>query len=211
VLLAFGFFGLLRMRKAESFGINRPVFVFGAVAFLLLALFEIVFSHLQEGGLFDRHILIVAFPLLFCAGRVHRPALSRSAVPGAPAFRRLPLISAGIAIIAFAAFSVAATHDYMQWNRIRWQMGRQLLTQGVDPLSIVGGFEFNAWNNYDAFVARGRTAQVSHWWYDRRDYIITMMPMDGYEIRQKLSYNSWVHQRPVDIYLISDSRFQIPD
>jgi 4-amino-4-deoxy-L-arabinose transferase-like glycosyltransferase len=195
VLLALGLLGLIGMFKDKPAEKFRPVLIFAAGSSLLLALFEIVFSHLQEGGLFDRHILIVAFPLLILVGRLSK---ANTHVKG--------LAAAVAAIVLLGSFAVAATHDYMQWNRIRWEMGRQLLAKGVDPLSIVGGFEFNAWNNYDTFVARGRTAQVSHWWYDRRDFIITMMPMDGYLIRQTRSYYSWVHQRSIEIYLISDSR-----
>ncbi len=198
--LMFAFFAIFKMRARRSSRQGWPLFVFAGISFLLLMPFEIVFSHLQEGGLFDRHILIVAFPLMLIAGLVSAAEATTE--------DRSRKIYAGTwaAIVLLGVFSVAATHDYMQWNRIRWQMGRQLLRQGIDPLSIVGGFEFNAWNNYDTYVARGRTAQVSHWWYDRRDYIITMIPMDGYEIRQTQSFYSWVHRRPIAIYLIADSK-----
>ena len=121
------------------------------------------------------------------------------------------LISAGIAVAALALFCVAATHDYMEWNRIRWDMGRNLLAQRVDPLAIVGGFEFNAWNNYDTFAARGNIASVHHWWYDRRDYVISMTRLEGYEIQQSKAYFSWVHRRPVNLYvlqLIPDSKLK---
>jgi hypothetical protein len=103
-------------------------------------------------------------------------------------------------------FCVAAMHDYMEWNRIRWDMGRGLLERGVDPLSIVGGFEFNAWHNYDAFLARGNIASVRHWWYDRRDYIISTSPQQGYDVVEKKEYFSWVHRRPIPLFLNRDVR-----
>jgi hypothetical protein len=189
----------------ETFEKRSPLLAFLAVSFLLLTVFEIVMGHVQEGGLFDRHILIVAFPFSLMIGIAGNEGLRlavRNATPERRPLRRI--LPAGLAIAAMGAFSIAATHDYMQWNRIRWELGRGLLAQGIDPLTIVGGFEFNAWNNYDTFVARGRTAQTNHWWYDRRDYIISMMAMEGYEVRQRRAYLSWVHGRPIEIYLVRD-------
>jgi 4-amino-4-deoxy-L-arabinose transferase-like glycosyltransferase len=202
-------FGLLQLRALELFRKRRPLLVFLALSFLLLSIFEIVMSHLQEGGLFDRHILVVAFPFSLLIGFAGSAGFPPAVSSGLSRYRLF--IPAGIAIAAMAAFCVAATHDYMEWNRIRWEMGRGLLAQGIDPLTIVGGFEFNAWNNYDTFVERGRTAQTNHWWYDKRDYIISMNGMEGYEIQQSKAYFSWVHRRPVNIYLIRDSKFEIRD
>ncbi len=169
------------------------------LSFVFLTLFEIVFSHVQEGGLFDRHILIVSFPFCLLLG------LLSGESSGEPPERRTPfarIIPAGIAIVVLAAFCVTATHDYLEWNRIRWDMGRSLLARGVDPLLIAGGFEFNAWNNYDTFVARGNIAGVHHWWYDRPKYLISMATQDGYEVRQTRSFFSWTHRRMVGLYML---------
>jgi hypothetical protein len=190
-------FGLIRRRP-----LRKSLLMFAGLAFLGLVLFETIFSHLQEGGLFDRHVLIVAFPfcllLGLCSGETaDEEVRGRARIPA--------LCAAGVALVALGAFSVAATHDYMQWNRIRWDMGRRLIERGVDPLSIVGGFEFNAWHNYDTFLARGNIAGVHHWWFDRRDYVISMSPQAGYEILEKKEYFSWVHRRPVALYVIRNS------
>jgi hypothetical protein len=195
-------FGLLRARTIQK--PLRPLFAFARIAFIGIVLFEITFSHLQEGGLFDRHIVIAALPfyllLILFTGASDREK-DEVSVAGFSA--------AGIVLAAFMAFSVAATHDYMEWNRIRWDMGRSLLAEGVDPLGIVGGFEFNAWYNYDTFLARGNISKIRQWWYDRRDYQISMTPQDGYRIKQKKSYYSWVHLRPIFLYLVQDSKIKI--
>jgi hypothetical protein len=158
-----------------------------------------VFSHIQEGGLFDRHILIVSFLFCLLLGILSGEGTGEIRESRIGLARFIP---AGIAIAALGAFCVGATHDYMEWNRIRWDMGRALLERGVDPLTIAGGFEFNAWNNYDTFVARGNIARVYHWWYDRPDYIISMAPLDGYQIRQAGQYFSWIHRCPVSLYVL---------
>jgi hypothetical protein len=188
---------LVRLRDLPLIQKRKPLFNFAVLSFLCLAVFEIVFSHLQEGGLFDRHVLIVSFPFYILIG-LFSDGVRRSC----HAF----LMPAGIAVLAMGAFCVAATHDYMEWNRIRWEMGRGLLGRGVDPLAIVGGFEFNAWNNYDAFTARGKIAQTSHWWYDKRDYVISMAPQEGYDVQESSAYFSWVHRRLVYLHLLRDSR-----
>jgi hypothetical protein len=198
-----GIFCLARLRVLPLFQKRKPLFVFAGLSILCLAGFEILFSHQQEGGLFDRHLLVVSFPLYILIGIF----LGTDHAPESlPAESRRPVgalwIPAGIALLAMGSFCVAATHDYLEWNRIRWEMGRKLLNQGVDPLAIVGGFEFNAWNNYDAFVARGKVVQTSHWWYDRRDYVISLAPQDGYEVQEIRPYFSWVHRRPIPLYLM---------
>jgi hypothetical protein len=197
-------FGLIRRRIFRLYSERTPLFVFATVSFFGIAAFEVVFSHLQEGGLFDRHILGVALPLVFWTGFLFRAKENGDKQAGRSA---IPILT-GIALAALIAFSVSATHDYMQWNRIRWEMGRMLLAKGVDPLAIVGGFEFNAWNNYDKFIARGNVTSVQHWWFDTPEYMISMTPLEGYDVLQQKPYFSWVHRRPISIYLIRDSRFR---
>jgi 4-amino-4-deoxy-L-arabinose transferase-like glycosyltransferase len=193
-------FGLLQLRRLSLFKEQKPFFAFTGFAFALTTAFEIVFSHLQEGGLFDRHILTTA--LTFCLLLV---LICFDFVKNNGNRERFKIFPAGLTIVVLATFCVAATHDYMEWNRIRWNMGRDLLLQKVDPLTIAGGFEFNAWNNYDTFVARGNIAGVHHWWYDRRDYLISMSPQEGYEIIQSAAYLSWVHRCPISLYVLHKS------
>ena len=44
---------------------------------------------------------------------------------------------------AYATVVVAATHDYLAWNRTRWMATRTLIEAGVLPRQIDGGYEFN--------------------------------------------------------------------
>jgi hypothetical protein len=193
---------LLQRRSLPLFQKQKPLYVFAGLALLGIIPFEIIFGHLWEGGLFDRHILIAALPfsllLGLFAGEDNRNDASLSRMSS-----RLP---AGIAIAALGIFCILATHDYMAWNRIRWDIGRRLIAQGIDPLSIAGGFEFNAWYNYDTFLARGDITNGYKWWYDRRDYIIGTSPQQGYDVLEKKEYFSWLHHRLIPLYLIRDAR-----
>jgi len=44
-----------------------------------------------------------------------------------------------------AAFSVAGTHDYFQWNEARWELIRRAKERGVRPIDIEGGYEYDSW------------------------------------------------------------------
>ncbi len=191
-------FWVMRLREAPLFQNQKPLLVFAGLSFLGLAAFEIVFSHLQEGGLFDRHILTAALPMfliLICIrvpnGRIGAPVSTAGAAA---------LLAAG------AWLSICGTHDYLAWNRARWDLGRQALSSGVDPLGLSGGFEFNAWHNYDVFRRRGNIGRVYYWWYDRPDYVIALEPQEAYRVRQREDYSSWLHARRMPVYLLEKAR-----
>jgi hypothetical protein len=163
-----------------------------------IAGFEIVFSHLQEGGLFDRHLLIAALPATLLLGLLF-PTLDAS---GKEKQGKVFGAAAAGALVILAWFSIAATHDYLAWNRVRWDLGTGLLAQNVDPLKLSAGFEFNAWQNYDTFRARGNVGKVYYWWYDKRDYLISMKPEAGYRIVRQENYFSWLHRRSIPLYAL---------
>ena len=199
VALAFASLGIMLVpgiRRVQGGQPDRRILLFGLLAAAGVASFEVVFSHLQEGGLFDRHILTAALPLLLVFGCTwgqndpgHKPSRGSRAI--------------ALSIIAVAAwFSVCGTHDYLAWNRARWELGNILLAAKVDPLTISGGFEFNAWNNYDAFRSRGNIGKIHYWWYDRPDFVIAMELQEDYRILGKREYRSWLHHRDLPVYLL---------
>jgi len=225
-------FGLLLSLSVIRFRGSAPdqardnFLLFSALSFLSVIAFEVIFSHTQEGGLFDRHILTAALPLFFLvalSGERSRdpksnevrqkagPVTSRSestpryhldSGPHIISLSHIGSAAAGLALGTLAWFSITATHDYLAWNRVRWDLGNQLLAAKVDPLTVSGGFEFNAWHNYDTFRARGNIGKVYYWWYDRLDYLITMEPQEAYHILQKKEYFSWLHRTNLPIYLL---------
>jgi hypothetical protein len=198
-LAVLGVAGLVGVSRAAELRARLPrdraaLLIGVSVAFVLNVLFEVVFSHLAEGGLFDRHILSALLPLLPALAI----ALGRSPRPPS---RPLRAAAAGL-VVAGAIFSIAATRDYLAWNRVRWELGRGLLDRGVDPLEIAGGFEFNGWHNYDAFRARGGIGKVYFWWHDDRRYLIALEPEPGYRIESRRAYYSWVHRRKIPVYAL---------
>ncbi len=101
-------------------------------------------------------------------------------------------IAAALPLILLAAYGVAGTHDYLAWNRARWQALRQLETQGIAARQIDGGLEFNAPLFYvEGRSGRGRSGR-SWWWVADDEYMITMGPVPGYDVAQRVPYPRWL-------------------
>ncbi|MEC5404320.1 hypothetical protein VOM14_01880 [Paraburkholderia sp. MPAMCS5] len=95
-----------------------------------------------------------------------------------------------LTLLYMCAFSVAGTHDYMNWNRARWQLLQQLAAEGVAPERIDGGFEFNGLHMYDpAYVV---SASKSFWWVHDDEYIVQFKPRDGYRIVASADAEGWL-------------------
>ncbi len=93
-------------------------------------------------------------------------------------------------IVVFGLFSIGATHDYLAWNRARWQGADFLLNDlKILPGEIDGGFEFNAW--YE--TGEQNDGKTKSWWFvDKDDYLISFGPVPGYELIQKFPYRQYL-------------------
>ena len=114
--------------------------------FLSLAAICFVPVPLAGWGLFgahDRYILlfITLTPGIFAS----IPRKSAATLPSV-----IIRIAGFVLLLTYAVFSVAATHDYLAWNRVRWTALQQLINESKSPIShIQGGFEFYGWYRYD--------------------------------------------------------------
>ncbi len=54
---------------------------------------------------------------------------------------------AGIAATALCGFvAIAIVHDWISWNTVRWELGREAVAkENIQPEAIEGGFEWNGW------------------------------------------------------------------
>lgn len=120
---------------------------------------------------------------------------------------------AGFVLIAiWALFSIAATHDYLAWNRARWISGNSLLEQGVSPEKIDGGFEFNAWHLYRYGGESQRTQGLKSWWYVRDDeWTISFGPAWGCDVAQTTDFRRWLPPGPDSIYVNRRKSFVVVD
>ena len=119
---------------------------------------------------------------------------------------RLPVSAARVIfsvafIIFYAGFSVAATHDYLAWNRTRWVASHDLINEGkVRPNQIDGGYEFNGWYLYDAKYKT--KPEKSGWWVDDDEYTITSGPLPGYFEVKKYPFTRWLLGSESNVYVL---------
>jgi hypothetical protein len=94
-------------------------------------------------------------------------------------------------LIFYGAFSIAGTHDYLSWNRARWQALNNLETeQRVGPGEIDGGFEFNAWYLYDPSY---RASPGKSWYFVARDdFMIAFEPVPGFTEMKRYPFQRWL-------------------
>ena len=110
-----------------------------------------------------------------------------------------------------AFYSVAGTHDYMAWNRARYTAVDRLLSEGAKVEEIDAGMEFGGWHlavkldrwPSDADVKIGRSAEAKRWWWVVDDrYVVSMQPLEGYEIRNEETYPEWLVPGQGTIYVL---------
>jgi hypothetical protein len=118
-------------------------------------------------------------------------------------FRRRPLFVTVVllSICLYFLFSVATTRDYLAWNRTRWQaLGTLVEKDRIAPSEIDGGFEFNGWYLYDP--AYSPRVGKSWWWVHDDYYMITMGPVNGYEIFRHYQFHRWLPSQKANILIL---------
>jgi len=175
------------LRRAEA--------VVVALALALLFAGSLLHTHYY----FDRYLLpVIALSAAATAGAITE--LGKRRKPPRP--DGAIGIVALFAIVPMAWFSVAGTHDYLEWNRVRYALLDELLTdERVQPQRIDGGVEFNAWHlaklsgraPTDAEVKVGADPSAKSWWWVVDDeYVVSTRPLAGYELHSSRSYETWL-------------------
>jgi hypothetical protein len=101
----------------------------------------------------------------------------------------MPLAVASL--VLYGAFSIAGTHDYLSWNRARWQALNNLMTElRLSPSDIDGGYEFNGWYLPESEY-RTKTAK-SLWWVDGDDFMVTFGAVPGFTELRRYPYRRWI-------------------
>lgn len=113
--------------------------------------------------------------------------------------------------VALGVLTISATHDYLSWNRIRWQAIETLRQEkAVSPNQIDGGFEFNAWHLYDPEYSerKKRKNGEAWWWVEQDNYLISFSPVEGYEITNKYPLKNWLPFRS-EYILVSQKKNEV--
>ena len=162
---------------------------------LIVSFIFIYFLPLGIQGFFDRY-LIILLPLLMMLVSVSTTNISNWKVDS-------KVISiALIMMLLYGGFTIGATHDYLSWNRVRWQALHSLMQESqISPNQIDGGFEFNGWYLYDDFKYKQKPDK-SWWWVDNDDYIISFGPITGYEEVKRYPFRKWLPFGKENIFVL---------
>jgi hypothetical protein len=161
-----------------------------------------------DGFVFDRYLLLlVPLSTIVLTQSLPKPEFAKTSFQ-----YNLPAV---LSLLLCGVFSVAATHDYLSWNRVRWQALNELMSdQHVNPKQIDGGFEFNAWylynRNYpnqlllyvDQLTQNGEstksgvgsqsTPKKSWWWVSSDDFVVTLGPVPGFAEVKHYHFPRWL-------------------
>lgn len=108
-------------------------------------------------------------------------------------------------MLVYAVFSVAATHDYLAWNKTRWIATNDLMQKDkISPRQIDGGYEFNGWYLYDPKYHHD--PKKSWWWVVDDEYVIASGPVSGYEELRRYAFQRWLLQRPSAVIVLKKSQ-----
>lgn len=104
-------------------------------------------------------------------------------------------------VLIYGIFTIGASHDYLLWNRSRWQALNDLMQEDhILPSHIDGGYEFNGWYLYDSNYKE--KPGKSYWWVDNDEYIISSGPLAGYKEIKQYSFRRWLLFRQENIFVL---------
>jgi hypothetical protein len=172
------------VRNARTSWVTTICLSFAALYFLSLSLVRQL----------DRYVLVY-LPLLAI------PAVIELRKTG---IRKAAAVAGWSALLLYAVFSVSAVHDYMAWNRTRWQVLHYLMNGvSVPPDRIDGGFEFNGLYTYDEDYVRspGR----SPWWVKGDEYVVAFDVLPGYDTLRTYPVRHWLPAGVRRVYLLKRS------
>lgn len=156
---------------------------------MLVSLTFLYFLPIGIAGIFDRY-LVFLLPFSMSLNLVAGGSPESIKLEGSRG------VLAGVLLMAYCAFSVGATHDYLAWNRSRWQALNYLTAQcGITSNRIDGGFEFNGWHGYspDYPTPVGSEKEDKSWWWVVDDeYMVSFGPVPGYGQVKRFPFTRWM-------------------
>jgi hypothetical protein len=189
LFLLYLFFTIVQIFKRNSGSklVEKDWLTIFILALVCIYFLPIGFLGLGPFGFYDRY-LIFLLPLLMMIVSVSPVNIHHWKV----SYRTLAI--ALIMMFAYGGFTVAATHDYLSWNRVRWQALHHLMQEDqISPSHIDGGFEFNGWYLYDDDYDDWKYEPDKSWyWVDNDDYVVSFNPLTGYEEVKRYTFKRWL-------------------
>jgi len=130
---------------------------------------------------------------------------------------RLPVIVAYLFAAAFCIYSVCAEHDYLAWNRARWQALSALALKNIPVNKIDGGEEFNYINDpalSSQLMLGPNTFKSTHkgtstlatersWSANEEDFVISLTPIHGYNVEAMYPYSTFLKSSRERVFVLA--------
>jgi hypothetical protein len=158
---------------------------------------------------YDRYFLVIlplALALLWKGQRL-------AALEGSDMSVRLRPIGVGVGLVSLAfylTFATAATHDYLDWSRVRWNTALSVADERAVPAAdIDGGWEYNNYlANLDRFYKTRRERDAVMTIEEKRaglwgatldrSYRVSCRVAPGYEAIRTVSLSPWLPLAPTE-------------
>jgi hypothetical protein len=123
---------------------------------------------------------------------------------------RLSAPIAWIAVLAMSLFAVAGTRDHLVFQQAVWSLAREANGLGVPNTRLDAGAGWDGFHLYERPPAPDAPIRRSDrpWWVEQyapqtdSSYVVASTPLPQYSIVIERSYASWLHARPVSLYLL---------
>jgi hypothetical protein len=121
---------------------------------------------------------------------------------------RLGRASATLLLLAYGAASVGLTHDWLTWQRARWELGHWAEAQGIPALSIEGGIEWDG-DHTDRTDGTPPCRVLQDWqiltasqWFPRitGEYGLSSTPFS--DVKASREYKLWLTPGKHSVYLL---------
>lgn len=181
--------GWVKFRNPETRGSAAPYVLVATMTITYLVILLVVVGRFT---LFDRYLLIFLPLVVLLIGSVWHTELAKQ-----KALKVAPIVL----LILYGAFSVGATHDYLEWNRTRWVALNDLVNiEKISPTKIDGGYEFNGWYLYDKNYKQSKLK--SWWWVIDDEYVVAAGPLPGYTEVKRYPVHRWLNLTASDIIIL---------
>lgn len=95
--------------------------------------------------------------------------------------------------VIYTIFTVAATHDYLSWNRARWKALHYLTEESnISYKKIDGGYEFNNWYGYNIDTWHELSYMPGERKNSDNEYVVSFGPIIGYKEIRRYPYKRWL-------------------
>ncbi len=123
---------------------------------------------------------------------------------------RLSAPVAWIAVLAMSLYAVAGTRDHLVFQQAVWSLAREANQLGVPNTRLDAGA---GWDGFHLYERPPSSTVIPHtpgrpWWLylyapkTDSSYIVAAAPLPQHAVVLERSYSSWLHGRPVSLYLL---------